>query len=331
MFLAQTRNKNKTVFDWSDLEAAVTARRRLSHTTPESERCAELAAARYGDRHWAHLHDRLVAIGRKDSIELAYLHHSPGSSLEDDKLENGRAFAYPAAGGRTQYKVCESARGHFMNRWLPFNARDREVRSRYLNWKWAWGAGGMYQEGMGPVLLDCGIAALREKPSDMLAEVAAAGEWVSDEFRAAAMRLLEAFDGWQDTFEDTRLLFDRHGLARQESRPDAISLCPHREHGATTCLLVAHQLTLRLRRPFEQTERGFFAVPDFAVAVIPQPEDLGFGPKAMYALARMAVGSNHEHMWDKSEQPARLLTTRLADVLHVAREFSASGVFIPAM
>ena len=331
MFLAQTRNKNKTVLDWAELEAAVTERRRLTRTTPESERCAAIATARFGDRHWAHLHDRLVAHGSGESIELAYLYHSPGTTLADDKLEHGLAFVYPAAGGRTQYKVCESARGHFMNRWLPFNASDRTIRSRYKNWKWAWGAGGMYQEGVGPVLLDCGIAALRQKPSDMLARVASAGAWVSDEFRAAATRLLEAFDGWQDTFADTRFKFEEHGLRARERHPDTITLRPNREHGASTSLIVTHQFTLRLRRPFEQTERGFMSVPDFAVSVIPQPEDLGFGPKVMYSLSRMNIGSSGECMWNKDEQPAKLLTTSLSDVLHVAREFSAASVFIPAL
>ena len=332
MFLAEKRNKNKTVLDWHELEAAVTERRRLKRTTPESERCAVIAESRYGDGHWAHLHDRLVAFGRDDSIELAYLHHSPGTAVSEDKLEGGRAFVYPAAGGRTQYKVCESARGHFMNRWLPFNAGDRETKSNYRNWKFAWGAGGMYQEGLGPVLLDCGIAALQKSPTDMLPVVAAAGEWVSDEFRAAATRLLEAFAGWQDTFEDTRFKFAMHGLAKRERlTPDMVSLRPYREYGASTSLLVSHSLTVRLRRPFDQQNGRFNAVPDFAVIVIPQPEDLGFGPKAMYSLARMPVGSGGESMWDKSEQPAKLLTTSLSDVMHVAREFSAASVFIPAL
>lgn len=332
MFLAQKRNKNKTVLDWAELEEAVTEGRRLERTTPESARCAELADGRYGDRHyWAHLHDRLVAVGRHDSIELAYLHHSPGTTLDNDVLEGGRAFVYPAGGGRTQYKVCESARGHFMNRWLPFNAGDRETKSRYRNWRWAWGAGGMYQEGMGPALMDCGIDALQKTTSDMLASVAAAGSWVSDEFRAAATRLLEAFAGWRDTFEDTRLRFEVHGLDARERAPDSIALRPHREYGESTHLLVSHRLTVRLRRPLEQRDGRFHLVPDFAVHVIPQPEDLGFGPKALYSLARMPVGSTGESMWDKAEQPAKLLTTSLSDVMHVAREFSAASVFIPAM
>lgn len=331
MFLAQTRNKNKTILDWADLEAAVTEKRRLTRTTPESERAAEIAIARYGSRHWAHIHDRVIAVGLPQHIELCYLHHIPGSTLEDDRLEGGRAFVYPAAGGRTQYKVCESARGHFMNRWLPFNAGDRQTKSRFTSWKWAWGAGGMYQEGMGPVLMDCGIAALQAKPSDMLAVVAAGGEWVSDEFRAAVTRLLEAFDGWQDTFPDTRFNFEHSGIKQRDQHPDCVNIRPYRQSAACTSLLVSHQFTLRLRRPFEQQERGFFSVPDFVVQVIPQPEDLGFGPKAMYLLSRIPVGSCGGTMWDKDEQPAKPLTTSLADVMHAAREFSAASVFIPAM
>jgi hypothetical protein len=334
MFLAETRNKNKTVFDWDELEAAVTERRRLKRATPISDQALSRAMMRFSpDSYVAQLHERLIAVGRQDHIELLWLHHAPGASADDCKLESGDAFVYPAAGGRTQYKVCQSARGHFMNRFLPFNAKDRETKSQYRQWKWAWGGGNMYREGMGPALMECGIAALDRPPADLLWVVAAAGAWVSDEWRSLATRLLESFDGWRDTFADIRFKFEHYGVKEQAGGHGyTLSLRTMRgEHVCASDLVVSHHLTVRLRRPCEEESGRFHAVDDLAICVIPQPELLGFGPKAMYALVRKPVSSNGTTTWDNGEAPARLLTTSMTDVMSAAREFCAAGLFIPSM
>lgn len=333
MFLAEKRNKNKTVLDWAELEAAVTEQRRLTKVTPESELALSTALQRHGQQAYvAQLHERLIAIGRPTGIELAWLHTSPGAALSESKLEGGRAYVYPAAGGRTQYKVCESARGHFLNRWLPFNASDRQTKSNFRSWRWAWGAGGMYRDGMGPALLECGIDALQQTPANVLARIAAAGQHVSDEWRAAAVRLVEAFDGWRDTFEDTRILFQEYGIDKQERRPDTVDLRPggDRRDGVDTTLAVAYCLRLRLRRPMEEQSGRFVPVDDLSICVMPQPLDLGFGPKAMYALLRQSTHSQGDSSWG-GQAPARLITTSVTEVLHVAREFSAASVYIPAL
>ena len=338
-FLAEKRNKNKTVLDWPALEAAVVEQRRLTRTTPLSERVLAMATNRCADGDTcvpcAQLDERLIAVARTNCIELIWAHTPPGrDALSSTVLEQQRAMVNPGGGGTTCYKVCQSARGMFRNRWLPFNASDRETHSRQRHWQFAYGSGGMYRRGMGPVLAGIGPDVLNDTTPTVLAKLAAAAH-VSDEWRAAAHKLVEALAGWSDTFSDTRVRFEAEGcFAPAESgRFVAIQLRPHRSfyrQGST--LMVAYCLGVRLRLPAAATESGYHQlVNDLSICVIPQPDDLGFGPKAMYALLR-AQPTVHgtSEAWPEVDAPPRLITTSLPEVLNVAREFSASGVCIPA-
>lgn len=337
-FLAGKRNKNKTVLDWSALEAAVLEQRRLTRTTHLSERVLAMATRRFDDQvahdvPFAQLDERLIAVARSTCIELMWAHTPPGhDAMSCTELEQGRVMVNPGGGGTTCYKVCQSARGMFRNRWLPFNASDRETHSRQRHWQFAYGSGGMYKSGMGPVLAGVGPESMIDTPSTVLAKLAAATH-VSDEWRAAAHKLVEALANWRDTFRDTRVRFDTAGCYEVTNSAVAIPLRRHKsiyQQGST--LMVAYCLSARLRLPAAATDSGYFQlVNDLAICVIPQPDDLGFGPKAMYAILRMQPNQNGtSELWPEGDGPPRLLTTSLAEVLNVAREFSASGVCIPA-
>jgi hypothetical protein len=310
-FLAPQRQKNKRIYDWHELEQMVDSEARLKKSTAISDHMLGMVPG----HHAAQLSERAVAVGRAEHIELMYMHTPPGRTIEESRIQK-RVYVYPAAGGRTTYQVHMCVSGRFANRHLPFNASD--LRERYDNFKFAHGAGGMYQPGEGP-RISCGVSSMLASPRSVLPALANAGPHVESRWLDVTRRFFEQFDNWCGMFPDTRVTAELNGLDEPDS--SMIQLLPHAGmRWYNTALRVSYFAKVRLVLPNPTR--------DVIVYVLPQSPDLCFGPHAVFCVqASDHWGDVYKHL------PGALhsgIVFTMTAVMSALRDIAASCIYIPA-
>ena len=173
-----TKSVKKHVWDWAELEAAIKAGVSPVPTAKISEEGRDnaswVAAHKYASESYVQLCDRVFAKNNGSSIDLFYIHRSPGSSSKSKMFQ---VKAYPAAQGRTMYEVVGKQMHWFAERYLPDLAwiKQQKAGSRQR----MYGQKGVYQNGDGPVYMYTGISPdgnLLQKALELLRSYGASDE-----------------------------------------------------------------------------------------------------------------------------------------------------------
>lgn len=325
---------NRKIYDWSELEEAVTNRVRVGKPTPVSEQAFEMAERCFGSRRLAHLDERVLAVARKECIDLTYAHTSPGCGLESMCLQQ-HVKVFPAQGGRTSYEIDCSVNGYFANKHLPMRARDRGGKSQYRNTRWYYGQSGVYQTGIGPMYPDVGPACSHQLPEQVFATVSAA-EWVPESWRSKAMSMVERLRDSLLPFGDAILRCELIGLSERPDPEDASF-----PFSATSWNLgFEHEvhskygLRVRIKHPAKLVDGGWEHVPNLCISVCgpsaadEDPEELSYVIGTVHAASGCTPVRPHRQ---KDRCPVKFCATRNGrSVIEAARQWCGNNLYIPA-
>lgn len=323
---------NKKIYDWAELEAAVTDQKPLAKQTELSvaveERTKSSASA---DARCAQIEERVVAVARTNCIELWYGHTAPGCGLESLMMQR-HVKVFPAQGGRTTYEIDMAVNGYFANRHLPMRAKDRGSRSVYRNTKWYFGQSGVYQAGSGPMYMDAGPSCTNLSRDDMR-EILLAAEFIDEAWRNKAATFIDRVRDATSPFGDAILRYNHFGLEEGEAA-DALPfymstwLCGY-EQGVRS----RYGLDVVIKHPARMGRSGWDHQRDLALSVC--------GPQAGYQDAddiTYVVGLMHgggrvtsRDSFPPSVNPERCCVYRKpSSVIDIARRWCGDNIHIPA-
>lgn len=334
------RQTKKHIYDWADLEAAVTERRRLSKTTPVSEYALARAISCWGaEAHIAQLSERVIAKAHPCHIQMHYLFTPKEKALDHSKLQSS-VNVFPAAGGRTTYCVDNSVNGWFANANLPLNASDRSTKSRYKSSQWFYGQAGVYQRGTGPYYPDVGPSCANSTIEDVLGKLEETSGITSEAWREAAATMMRKIADVVEPFRDTILRFepgiyepDRHALFNLGGY--------HYQKGfgyRNSELGCNYGINIRLKSPHVSGEDGWEMVPDFIVQVAGPPFGIQDPPKVIYGaiLAHpQGRGQVTEYRQAYSDDPTYqtglgfAISKSPSAIIEAARQWAANRIYIP--
>lgn len=328
------RQTKKKIYDWSELDEAVTEQRRLSKQTPVSEKALERAANAFGrDAHIAQLGERVIAVASPNNIRLEYLFTPKGGKLDDSRLHSS-VRVYPAAGARTTYRVDNSVNGWFANANLPMNAGDRTTQSRYKSNQWFYGQAGVYQKGTGPYYADVGPDCSNVSLEQVIEQIQQMTEKTSEAWREAAVslasRIAEVVAPFRDTVIRYELQLERDRFCVGGYYRDADGY-----HNSELCS--TYGINVRLKCPHVSGESGWEMVPDFVAQVSGPPGGFEDPAKVLYGVILChPQGRNQLTEWrcpygepnfvtglsfSLSRSPVR--------IIEAARQWAAGRIYIP--
>ena len=324
MAAAPKRQLNKKIWDWRDLESAVSEGARLSKETELSKIVLD-KARRFGARV-AQLDERVIAVGGEDCIALMYAHTSPGGGIDTLRLQS-HVRVFPAQGGRTTYEISQHVNGWFANRWLPLNARDRGNKSVHRETKWYYGQSGVYSPGIGPFYSDVGPACCNTSVAELGAMLESA-ERVASDAKVKVMSCVERLLGAIAPFADIIPRFSTHSTQSDDREFVSVeSWVTGRRFESAARWAVR----VRLKTPAVCTNGYWQQVHDFVLSICGPDTCREDSPDVWYAVSRCHSGRMYCSSRDTGNGSlAFAATTNSRSAIEVARQWCADNLYIPA-
>lgn len=331
---------SKKVYDWHELVDAISS----PPVVPSSEIADHVRGRIDGIGSCVQLTDRLVAFAGVDGITLRWFHTPRGEPI-GNTTTSSKVAVYPAAGGRTTYAVDNTVDGHFANKHLPLNAKDRAGGGRrtHRSTQWFCGRSGLYQKGQGPYYPDAGPDSAHPNLEKFETLLHARRDWGLPQAWAEAAAALcgritaavspfrdviVRYEGWlpsegkEVTEGDKIIRFSTHGMAARCGHPGMAS---------------RYGVRIRLKSPCETTDGGSRIVPDFSAFIAgPDPyceasPDVWYGAELLHPSGSHCITAFHDP-YGKTPYTTSLdkvLYRKPAEIIEAARQWAASRIFIP--
>jgi hypothetical protein len=327
---------NRTILDFAELAEACYTRRRLAKQTPASLWAIDHAGD--DDAYCAQIDERVVAVAHRLRIALMYAKTPAGCDIADGTRLHDWVSVYPAARGRTTYKIDDAVHGWFANKWLPLLASERNGQSGYEHPHWYHGQSGVYQKGMGPYYEDTGPEYMQLGSEGVLKLLSVAPPYLPEAWRDDARSLLRRVQEAVSPFRDVLLRYEVHGWDAHTVEDDSeIRLGAFTIAGSTRKGWVdirawsPYGLRIRLKSPCVFTGARVDTVPDLVVSISGPLNMIDGGADTNYGVELMYSNSDSRYRYDDHwDTNVPFVITRTAGkAVEAARQWAANRVYIP--